>query len=193
MSEHRHVRTDRLALDAITATDLEPMFALHSDPAVWRHLPSGRHRDREQTARFVAEIEHEWANGGLCWWGARPLEDTPDGPTAGTLIGIGGCACRLGVVWNLYYRLAPTAWGHGFANEIVRAGREAAAAVDSQMPVVAYLLEHNAGSKHTAERAGLTLAWRGPDPGNPDPAAVRLIYTDRHLETDTLDRLVSTA
>ena len=63
-------------------------------------------------------------------------------------------------MWNLYYRLAPAAWGHRFATEIVKAARSAAATVDPQLPVVAYLLEHNAGSTKIAERAGLTLGWR---------------------------------
>lgn len=192
VSTHRHVRTARLTLDAITAADLEPMFELHSDPEVWRHLPSGQHRDVAQTAQFLQERERDWADGGLGYWGARTRAHVPNGPPARTLIGVGGCARRHGTVWNLYYRLSPAAWGHGFATEIARAARAAAAAVDPQLPVVAYLLEHNTGSRRTAERVGLTLAWRGPDHGNPDPAAVRLIYADRHLSTDVLEELTST-
>ncbi len=51
----------------------------------------------------------------------------------------------------------------------------AAADIASDLPVVAYRLEHNTGSRRTAERAGLHLLWRGPDVGNPDPAAERLV------------------
>lgn len=191
VSTHRHVRTARLTLDATTAADLKPMFELHSDPEVW-HPPSRQHRDLAQTAQFLLERELDWADGGLGYWVARTLVDVPHGPAATTLIGIGGCARRHHTVWNLYYRLSPAAWGHGFATEIAGAARAAAAAVDPQLPVVAYLLERNTGSRRTAERVGLTLAWRGPDQGNPDPAAVRLIYADRHLSSDVVDQLTST-
>jgi hypothetical protein len=54
--------------------------------------------------------------------------------------------------------------------------------------VLAYLLEHNARSRGRAERSGLTLVWRGPDHGNPDPDAVRLIYADRALGPDVLEK-----
>jgi hypothetical protein len=30
------------------------------------------------------------------------------------------------------------------------------------------------------------LVWRGPDAGNPDPAAVRLVYADRPLPGELL-------
>lgn len=111
VTDQRHDRTQRLRFDAITVDDLEPMFELHSDPDVWRHLPAGRHSTREQTARFVAEKEAEWAEAGLGYWAARPHHQVPRGPGAGQFIGIGECAMRAGAVWNVYYRLAPAAWG----------------------------------------------------------------------------------
>jgi hypothetical protein len=65
----------------------------------------------------------------------------------------------------------------------------AAASLRPDLPVVAFLLEHNRGSKAAAERAGLQLAWRGPDSGNPDATAVRLIYADRPLADDVIKTL----
>ncbi len=123
--------------------------------------------------------------------GTPPPPSCGFGPTATTLIGISGSPVDT-AVWNVYYRLSPAAWGHGFATELASAARAAAAASNLQLPVVAYLLEHNTGSRRTAERVGLTLAWRGPDHGNPDPAAARLIYADRHLNADLLEQLTST-
>jgi hypothetical protein len=35
----------------------------------------------------------------------------------------------------------------------------------------------------------LSLVWRGPDAGNPDPAAVRLVYADRPLAENLLARI----
>jgi hypothetical protein len=68
---------------------------------------------------------------------------------------------------------------------------DAAHVVDPDRPVIAYLLEHNRESRGRAERAGLERVWRGPDAGNPDQDAVRLVYADRLLDGDLLDRLAA--
>jgi RimJ/RimL family protein N-acetyltransferase len=181
-----HTVTARLRLDAVTYRDLEPVHALHADPEVWRHFPSGRHASPRHTAAFVVNMERDWSGVGLGYWGVRRLGGPPDGP----LLGVAGCAIRYGSVWNLYYRFAPAAQGQGLAAETVAAAQAAAAAVNPGLPVIASLLEHNAGSKATAERAGLRLAWRGPDAErNPDPGATRLIYADRPLDRDVLSTL----
>ena len=44
---------------------------------------------------------------------------------------------------------------------------------------MAYLLDINGASRRTAEKVGLSLVWSGPDAGNDDPDAVRLVYLDR--------------
>ena len=66
---------------------------------------------------------------------------------------------------------------------------EAARTVDPERPVVAVLLEHDERSRGLAERAGLELFWRGPDAGDPDPAAVRLVHADRVLDAALLTRI----
>lgn len=192
-SDHQHTRTERLALDAVTDADLEAIYALHSDAEVWRHLPSGRHVDRTLSRAFISEAGTAWSRDGLGYWAARIADGAARqiGIPAQTFIGVGGCQRRFDSVWNIYYRLSPGAWGHGFAGEIVAAARSAAAQVDVRLPVVAYLLEHNVASRRTAERAGLTLAWSGPDHGNPDPTAIRLLYSDRPLTKDLITELTS--
>lgn len=174
---HERVRTPRLLLTAPTPDDLAGLYALHADPAVWEHLPSHRHTDPERTAAQVARETASWRDHGLGSWVLRHREDP-----AGPLLGLAGCRWHDGPAWNLGYRLARSAWGRGLAGEAVAAALSAAAAVDPALPVVAYLLEHNVGSRRTAERAGLELVWRGPDAGNPDPAAVRLVFADRALD-----------
>lgn len=184
-----HVRTERLRLDAVTSGDLDEVHKLHADPEVWRHLPAGRHDSREDTAAFIARIEGDWAAEGLGYWAVRPGGRPGAGQASGGLIGVCGCAVRHAAVWNLYYRFAPAAQGLGYAAEAVAAACAAAAALRPGLPVVAYLLEHNRGSMTTADRAGLELAWRGSDPGNPDATAVRLIYADRPLADDLIQTL----
>ncbi|MGY1720679.1 GNAT family N-acetyltransferase [Blastococcus sp. SYSU DS0552] len=134
-----------------------------------------------------------WARDGLGYWTARLREDLPgSGLLAGHVVGTGGCAVRVGTAWwNLYYRFAAPAWGRGLAAEMVDAALDAARAVRPELPVVAYLLEHNVQSRARAERAGLELVWRGPDAGNPDPAAVRLVYADRALDDVLLARVTA--
>ena len=190
--DFRHVRTDRLRLDAVTDSDLEPLYALQSDPEVWRHLPSGRHSDPEQTRVLLSTMQQAWDGDGLGYWAARiDLDSSAVAGEVGasSFIGVGGCARRFGLVWNIYYRLSPSAWGQGFAGEIVAAARAAAERVDPEIPVVAYLLAHNLASRRTAERAGLTLAWSGPDHGNPDADAIRLLYCDRSLTNSVVTEL----
>lgn len=183
------VSTERLDLRAVTSADMDEVHELHADPLVWGHFPSGRHTDRAQTAQFVGDVELDWAGTGLGYWTVRPRSDVPGGPAPGTLVGVAGVARRRRPVWNVYYRFAPGAQGFGFATEVVAAARDAASRVDPSLPVVAYLLEHNTGSKRTAERAGLELVWRGSDSGNPDPDAVRLVYADRPVRPEVLAEL----
>ena len=191
--ELRHRTTARLRLDAVVPEDLDEHYALMSDPGVWAHLPSGRHTSPDRTAQAIAHSVGHWDRDGLGYWTARLLVDLTGTPLrAGDMVGTGGCAVRAGTSWwNLYYRLTPAAWGHGLAAELVAAALDAARAVDPDLPVVASLLEHNVESRVRAERAGLTLVWRGPDAGNPDPAAVRLVYADRHLPDDVLARVTA--
>jgi RimJ/RimL family protein N-acetyltransferase len=191
--ELRHRTTARLRLDAVVPEDLDEHYALMSDPGVWAHLPSGRHTSPDRTAQAIAHSVGHWDRDGLGYWTARLLVDLTGTPLrAGDMVGTGGCAVRAGTSWwNLYYRLTPAAWGHGLAGELVTAALDAARAVDPDLPVVASLLEHNVESRVRAERAGLTLVWRGPDAGNPDPAAVRLVYADRHLPDDVLARVTA--
>jgi RimJ/RimL family protein N-acetyltransferase len=191
------VETARLRLDAVVPEDLDAHFALMSDPGVWAHLPSGRHTDPARTAAGIEDSVGHWARDRLGYWTARlrddlPADQVPAGLRPGTVVGTGGCAVRAGTTWwNLYYRLTPPAWGLGLAAELVTAALDAARAIDPDRPVVAYLLEHNAASRGRAERAGLSLVWRGADAGNPDPGAVRLVYADRPLPEDVVERIVA--
>jgi RimJ/RimL family protein N-acetyltransferase len=187
----RHLTTARLRLDAVVPSDLDDLFALMSDAGTWAHLPSGRHTSPEQT---VAGIEHSvghWARDGLGYWTAR-LRTEVAGIPVGTMVGTGGCALRGGTTWwNLYYRFTSAAWGRGLAAELVTTAIECAHAVAPDRPVIACLLEHNLESRGRAQRSGLSLVWRGPDAGNPDPGDVRLVYADRPVDGDLLERIAA--
>ncbi|RYC11284.1 GNAT family N-acetyltransferase [Nocardioides zhouii] len=172
MSDWRHLRTGRLWLDEPVQDDLEDLHRIHADPDSWAHFPQGRHLDLARTQRTLDASEVEWTHG-LGYWSVR---DSTNGP----VIGMAGCAVVADRPWgNLYYRFDPAARGRGYASEVAEAAVEAAHVVAPDRPVMAYLLEINVASRRTAEKAGLTLVWRGPDAGNEDPDAVRLVYLDR--------------
>ncbi|WP_182524300.1 GNAT family N-acetyltransferase [Nocardioides dongkuii] len=178
MDDWRHVRTERLWLDVATVADVPDLHAIHADPQSWEHFPAGRHADRLMSEQMVVNGERQWREHRLGYWSVRDRE-------GGSIVGRGGCAVPPGCPWwNLYYRFASSVHRRGYASEMARAAIEAANDVEPERPVLAYLLEHNVASRRTAERIGLRLVWRGPDVGNPDRDAIRLVYVDREPDED---------
>lgn len=169
-----HRRTERLALDIPVPADLEELHALNSDPRVWTHFPSLRPTRLAQSQEILDVWRECWAADGLGSWIVRDR-------ATGEFLGFAGCRVVRGVFWNLGYRFRPEAQGRGFATEAARAALDAAHEVHPELPVVAYLVEHNAASARVAERLGFTLQHRAPDAGNPDPDVMRLVYADRDL------------
>lgn len=174
--------TDRLVLTVPQPGDLAELHQLYADPQVWRDDPVSRHTTRAQTETMIDRWSAAWLRDGLGMWVARGSEPA----TQGQLVGIGGCFVRFGVAWNLGFRLSPAFWGKGYAQEIIRVAIGAAREVRADLPLTAYLVEGNTRSRRTTERAGLRLVWRGPDAGNPDPHAVRLLYADQDLSPEVV-------
>jgi RimJ/RimL family protein N-acetyltransferase len=180
----RSTRTERLRLDAVSASDLGGFYALHADPATWTHFPVGRHASLAESASKLDAAVAQWAADGLGYWAVRESQSGP-------VIGVAGCAVPPGLSWwNLYYRFAVSAQGHGYAAEVARRAIDAAHDVEPDRPVLAYLLEHNVASRRTAERLGLQEVWRGPDRDSPDPGAIRIVYVDREPD-ELLERRIA--
>lgn len=178
MPDLRHVSTERLHLDAPTEADLAPLHEIYADPRVWTHFPSLRHTDVDQTAAMLRRWILGWDRDGLSSWIVR---DRADGP----VVGNAGCMLRDGV-WNLGYRLDADVHGRGYATEAARRAVAAAHEVAPDVPVTAFLVEHNHASARVAEAAGLSLRHRAPDAGNPDPSVMRLVLADRDLTDEQL-------
>ena len=170
-------RTERLQLDPPSPKDLDDLHRLYSDARTWTHLPSGRFADLATTRGALERWLDDWREQGLGAWVVREN---------GEVVGHGGCAVRQDAFWNLGYRFAPEAQGRGLATEVACAAVAAAREARPELPVVAYLLEHNRASAAVAEKVGLTLRHRGPDAGNADPSAVRLVLADRELGEEEL-------
>ena len=170
------VESDRLALTHPSRADEHELFSILSDPRVWTHFPSLRQTKPAQTLAMIDRWIEGWKVWGLDMWSVRLKGDS-------VVIGYGGCSMRAEAFWNLGYRLAAEAQGHGYATELAAEALQRANMTDPERPVVAYLLEHNAASERVAVKLGMELVHRAPDAGNPDPSAVRLIYSDRPLSS----------
>lgn len=176
--------TSRLELRPPTAHDDEvsQLHSIYSDAATWAHLPAGRFTEVDQTRRLLEAWRRCWSEDGLGPWLVRRRGEE-------RVLGNAGVALRHGTSWNLGYRFAPAAQGHGYAAEACRPALQRARQARPDVPVVASLLAHNTRSAALAERLGLILVHRGPDSGNPD--AVRLVYADRALDAATRRSVVS--
>lgn len=163
--------TERLDLRRPTVEDVPALFAILYDPRVWTHLPSGRHTDPEQTTHSVENWIAGWQKDGIGTWVVREH-------AADQVIGYGGLSDLGGIAWNLGYRFATDVQGRGYATKLSRHALHRGQQLAPERAVIAYLLEHNTASAAVARKVGLHLVERGPDAGNPDPEAVRLVFAD---------------
>jgi RimJ/RimL family protein N-acetyltransferase len=172
--------TDRLDLRPVDpVADLEALSRLFADPEGWWYEPAGRHTNVGTSRRWLERAAERWTSDGLSYWAARLRAD-------GTVLGVGGVQRHGSGTWNLFYRLDTAFWGHGYATELGNEAVRAAAAVDPSVPVIAWVLEHNAPSRRVAERVGLTDHGLRIDVND---GAARLAYADRPLDDTPLPRV----
>jgi RimJ/RimL family protein N-acetyltransferase len=167
-------RSERLDLRRPSTNECGELFKICNDPRVWTHYPSLRHTRQEQTLVMIERCSQAWDADGLGTWTVRLINAAP-------VIGYGGCALQQDTFWNLGYRFAADQHGQGYATELASEAIRQAGLLRPDLPIAAYLLEHNVASARVARKLGLALVHRGPDTANPDPSAVRLIYADRSL------------
>ncbi len=168
----KRLATDRLDLrPPDPVRDLDDLFPIFSDPGGWWYDPDGRHREPAQTEEWLTRAAARFETDGLSYWTAR-LHDE------GIVIGVGGAQRQRTGAWNLSYRITSAHQGRGYATELGRAGQAAALAVDSEVPVIAWIAEHNTPSRKVAERLGLMSYGLAIDPSDGE---LRLAYSDRPI------------
>lgn len=191
--------TERLLLQRPTTENLGELHALHADPRVWTHLPSGVHTSIDQTRAMLREWLADWERDGIGYWIARS--------TQGEFVGVGGvrliaAAASLHAAsehpesgpssyigWNVYYRLAPAQWHRGYATEITRKALQTARALHPETPVFVNTLERNTASCSVALRLGFTLAHKDTDPVTDN--LPRCLYADRTVGDATIRAFLS--
>lgn len=124
------------------------------------------------------------------------LREPVAGLAAGSFLGSAGAAMLEVDAWNLGYRFAPEAWGHGFATEAATMALAAARSIRPETPVTARVLANNHASIRVLERLDLQLVWQGASstaPAGPDDTThlERLVFADRALRDETLDAVIA--
>ncbi|MDF4252789.1 GNAT family N-acetyltransferase [Streptomyces sp. WMMB303] len=143
--------TERLLLRAWRESDLAPWAAMNADPQVREHFPGVL--DRAQSDASVARFQADLEARGWGWWavevrasgefigfaGLDPVEE--ELPVEGVEVG---------------WRLARSAWGHGFATEAGRAAVEFGFASLGLPEIVAITPVGNVRSQAVMRRLGMT-------------------------------------
>ena len=142
------IETARLVLRRWVDADREPFAALNADPLVMRYFPAPL--SREQSDRMVDRIEEMFDQLGFGLWAIE---------VQGEFLGFTGLAPLNSQVPHegieVGWRLARSAWGHGYATEAARASVAYGfdqAGLDEIVSVTAVV---NAPSRAVMERLGM--------------------------------------
>jgi RimJ/RimL family protein N-acetyltransferase len=159
------LRTDRLLLRRWRDADRAPFAALNSDPVVMEHFPAPL--TREQSEALVDRIEAHFDEHGYGLWALE---------VDGAFVGF------TGLVWQTYeasftpalevgWRLARSAWGHGYATEAATAAL--ALGLDRVGSVVSTTAVTNVRSQRVMQRLGMRHDGAFDHPRVPEGHPVR--------------------
>jgi RimJ/RimL family protein N-acetyltransferase len=162
--------TERLVLRPVTAGDHAALLAHWTQPDVRRFLFDGAAPSAAEVAETIEESIGDFAASGFGVWlielgsAARPdstaarLDSTAAHPdnTAVGLVGTAGLRPLGGSGLEIFYSLAPGAWGHGYATEAARAVVEYGLGPLGLPEILAEVDEGNAASVAVVKRLGMT-------------------------------------
>jgi RimJ/RimL family protein N-acetyltransferase len=143
------LRTERLALRAFRAADIDAWAAMEANPEVRRYRGNNP-RTRDEAWAAMATNLGQWALRG---YGVFALERVCDGTF------IGSCGVNQPADWpeaELAYALAQEHWGQGLAAEAVVAARKWAFASRGFSRLASFILPGNTRSIRVAEKLGAT-------------------------------------
>ncbi|MCZ7437902.1 GNAT family N-acetyltransferase [Micromonospora sp. WMMC241] len=159
MSGDEELTTARLTLRRPTPADVDLIHLLHTDPLACAHNPSDLLRDRAEAAERFDRWDAHWRRHGFGYW-VVCRDDRRLGFCGLKVMRLHGHD-----VLNLFYRLAPAAWGDGVGGEAATAVVGWAAAHRPGLPVIARVRPDNVASQRVARRAGLRRAAHLDTPG----------------------------
>ena len=153
--------TERLVLRPATGDDHPALLAHWTQPDVRRFLFDGAPLSAAEIAETIQESIADFAAHGYGIWlielGAGPGSGTGVGPGSGAgLVGTAGLRPLEDSGLEIFYSLAPGAWGHGYATEAAHAVVEYALGPLGLPEVLAEVDEGNAASVAVIKRLGMT-------------------------------------
>ncbi|APU15053.1 MULTISPECIES: GNAT family N-acetyltransferase [Actinoalloteichus] len=164
MTEHQAaetVSTRRLSLRRPVRHDVDAILAVHRDPRTCAHNPSDRLHTAAEAEQLFHRWDTQWDRFGIGYLVLREH----DSDTALGFCGVKSMLLKDRAILNLFYRLAPTAWGRGLASEAARAVVDWATRRMPEPPIVARVRPANIASQHVARHAGLSRAAHLDGPG----------------------------
>jgi len=155
----KQIGTGRLLLRSWRESDLEPWAAMNADPQVRRYL--GPVLSYEQAAAWALNFQDHLDRYGFGFWALQIR-------ASGEFVGFTGLSTmddRPDV--ELGWRLARSAWGHGYATEAARAALAYGFGVVGLSEVLAVTMAENRRSRALMERLGMVYDPAG-DFDDPD-------------------------
>jgi RimJ/RimL family protein N-acetyltransferase len=151
MSSSEPIRTERLLLRQWRDSDRAPFADLNADPAVMEYFP-GPMSPAESDA-FVERISRHIEVNGFGLWAVETL-DSP------SFIGFVGLAvprfeAHFTPAVEVGWRLARSAWGHGYATEAARAAVAYGFRELNLEEIVSFTSVHNTPSQAVMRRIGM--------------------------------------
>jgi len=151
------LRTERLVLRPVTGDDHPALLAHWTQPDVRRFLFDGAPLSSAEVAETIEESNGDFAAHGYGIWLIELGSGAGPGPSPGPgLVGTAGLRPLEESGLEIFYSLAPAAWGHGYATEAARAVVEFALDSLGLPEVLAEVDEGNAASVAVVKRLGMT-------------------------------------
>jgi ribosomal-protein-alanine N-acetyltransferase len=173
------ISTARLEMRRPVPPDIDAILRIVGDPTASLHNPSDLLTSRSEAEELFGHWDREWETWGIGYLVIRRRDAAEP---------LGFCGVKLvefhgTEVLNLYYRLAPSAWGEGIASEAATAVVTWAKTQKPDHNIIARVRPENHASAKVATKAGLhraptldTEGEDGPDlvyatnPARPGPA-----------------------
>jgi ribosomal-protein-alanine N-acetyltransferase len=136
--------------------DLPAFAALNADPAVMEHFP--KLLEPAESHELAAKIRGALATNPFGWWALEVPGVTPFAGFVG--LSAPSFEAPFTPAIEVGWRLARSAWGHGFATEAARAAVAYGFDVLGLDEIVSLTVPANTRSRHVMEKLGMT---RNPD------------------------------